>query len=56
MEGSLLIFPAQLVHHVNAYFGKRPRITLTWNIHPEPVPGSVRDQVQFKEVPTRVMQ
>jgi hypothetical protein len=55
VEGSLLIFPAQLVHHVSAYFGERPRITLTWNVHGEPVPGSVRDRVQFKDVPTRIM-
>lgn len=29
--GSMLLFPGWLVHGVNPYTGRRPRITLTWN-------------------------
>jgi hypothetical protein len=43
-SGTMIIFPSQLVHAVNPYTGKRPRITLSWNINksalsgpPEPV-------------------
>lgn len=32
-SGTMLIFPSQLVHAVNPYSGKRPRITLSWNIN-----------------------
>jgi len=30
-EGSMIIFPSQLVHHVHPYTGDEPRITLAWN-------------------------
>ncbi len=53
-EGTLLIFPAQLVHHVNAYAGDRPRITLTWNINPTPVEGTVAERPQLREIETRI--
>ncbi len=36
--GTLIIFPAQIVHAVNPYAGERPRITLAWNIGPEAIP------------------
>jgi hypothetical protein len=38
--GTLIIFPAQIVHAVNPYNGTRPRITLSWNIGAEAVPGA----------------
>ncbi len=41
--GSMVLFPAELVHCVNPYAGKRPRITLSWNISQNPVPGSPFD-------------
>ncbi len=37
--GSMIIFPSSVVHGVNPYFGGRPRITLSWNINSQPVPG-----------------
>lgn len=37
--GTMLIFPSQLVHSVNPYTGKRPRITLSWNINKNALPG-----------------
>lgn len=39
LPGDMLIFPAAVVHSVNPYSGKRPRITLSWNLGPEAVPG-----------------
>jgi hypothetical protein len=39
IPGDMLIFPAVVVHSVNPYAGKRPRITLSWNIGREAVPG-----------------
>jgi len=41
--GSLLIFPAEIIHSVNPYVGERPRITMSWNITLEPLPGSPSD-------------
>jgi hypothetical protein len=38
--GTMLIFPSQLVHSVNPYAGKRPRITLSWNINRDALPGT----------------
>ena len=37
--GTMLIFPSQLVHAVNPYTGKRPRITLNWNINKNALTG-----------------
>ncbi len=34
--GNMIIFPGPLVHFVTPYFGKRPRITLAWNINDRP--------------------
>ena len=41
--GTMLMFPSELVHTVNPYDGERPRITASWNINLEPVPGSPLD-------------
>jgi predicted 2-oxoglutarate/Fe(II)-dependent dioxygenase YbiX len=38
--GTMIIFPSQLVHAVNPYTGKRPHITLSWNINKNALPGS----------------
>ena len=40
VAGTMLIFPSQLVHSVNPYAGKRPRITLSWNINKNVLPGT----------------
>lgn len=37
--GSMIVFPASAVHAVAPYQGKRPRITLSWNIAPQAVAG-----------------
>jgi hypothetical protein len=41
--GSLLIFPAEYIHSVAPYHGERPRLTLSWNITLERLPGSAAD-------------
>lgn len=38
-EGLLLLFPGKTVHMVTPYKGTRPRITLSWNINREAIPG-----------------
>lgn len=38
-QGTMLIFASDYLHHVNPYFGSRPRITMSWNITLERVPG-----------------
>lgn len=52
--GSMLIFPSQLVHVVNPYLGKRPRITLSWNINKDAVTASpplmAAESVQSEEI------
>lgn len=40
VAGTMLIFPSQLVHTVNPYAGMRPRITLSWNINKNLLPGT----------------
>lgn len=37
--GTMLIFPGQAVHCVNPYRGRRPRVTLAWNINATALPG-----------------
>lgn len=44
--GTMMMFPGQAVHFVTPYHGKRPRLTMSWNLnHAEkpgdPLPGSV---------------
>ena len=41
--GTMLIWPAEVVHCVNPYVGQRPRITLAWNISRQAVAGSATD-------------
>ncbi len=49
--GTMIIFPGQLVHCVNPYGGERPRITLSWNINREPLPGSMLDSARSQQRP-----
>ncbi|MBE7635327.1 hypothetical protein GUA87_00600 [Sneathiella sp. P13V-1] len=37
-EGSMIVFPASIVHMVTPYMGDRPRITLAWNINEKALP------------------
>ncbi len=39
-EGSLIVFPPELIHLVSPYWGKKPRITLSWDITDEVLAGS----------------
>ena len=32
IDGSLLMFPSEYLHHVHPYFGDCPRLTIAWNI------------------------
>lgn len=41
--GSLLIFPSEYVHTVYPYGGERPRMTMSWNISLEKLPGARAD-------------
>ena len=38
--GSLVMFPGLTVHGVNPYRGERPRMTLSWNVNENAIPGS----------------
>ncbi len=38
--GSLVMFPGEVVHGVNPYHGVRPRITMSWNVNEQVIPGS----------------
>ena len=37
--GSMISFPGPMVHGVNPYNGDRPRITMSWNINRQAIPG-----------------
>ncbi|TMH34169.1 MAG: hypothetical protein E6H66_10720 [Betaproteobacteria bacterium] len=37
--GTMLIFASDYLHNVNPYHGQRPRITLSWNVTLERLPG-----------------
>ena len=41
--GTMLIFASDYLHSVNPYQGRRPRITLSWNITLEQLPGRPGD-------------
>jgi hypothetical protein len=36
--GTMILFPAAFLHHVRPYTGRRPRLTLAWNISSGPPP------------------
>jgi len=41
--GKMIIFAGEYVHSVNPYHGRRPRITLSWNVTLEALPGRARE-------------
>lgn len=41
--GTMIMFPAILTHMVTPYLGTEPRITIAWNLVPEPVAGTPFD-------------
>ncbi|MDH3474268.1 MAG: 2OG-Fe(II) oxygenase family protein [Rhodospirillales bacterium] len=47
--GAMIIFPGQLVHCVNPYGGATPRVTLSWNINREALPGSMLDSLKRQQ-------
>lgn len=48
-SGTMIIFPGQVMHGVNPYFGARPRITLSWNIGKEVIAGDPRKTFEGKK-------
>jgi len=40
--GSMVMFPGMTVHCVNPYFGNKPRVTISWNINAQALPGDPR--------------
>ncbi len=40
IPGTFIMFPGSVVHAVNPYRGKRPRLTLAWNINETAIEGS----------------
>ena len=53
LAGSMLIFPGKVLHAVSAYAGSKPRITLSWNINPIALEGSLKDGVDVLRASTR---
>lgn len=48
-EGSMLVFPASVVHMVTPYMGDRPRITIAWNINDRELPP--RQEMEARGIP-----
>ncbi|MDX1401783.1 MAG: putative 2OG-Fe(II) oxygenase [Kiloniellales bacterium] len=48
--GSMLVFPSSLVHGVNPYRGKRPRITFSWNINQAKLEGDTLEMLRQGDV------
>jgi hypothetical protein len=46
--GSMIIFPGAVMHAVNPYSGARPRITCSWNINAQVIPGDPRKTFEGK--------
>jgi len=42
--GTMIIFPSQVVHFVNPYTGRAPRISLAWNLTLSPLTGAAGDR------------
>ncbi len=36
-DGVMVLFPGSVVHYVEPYWGKTPRISLAWNVNPRPL-------------------
>jgi Putative 2OG-Fe(II) oxygenase len=47
-QGSMIIFPGQVMHGVNPYFGARPRLTMSWNLNLEQIAGDPRKTFEKK--------
>lgn len=47
--GTMIIFPGQVMHGVNPYYGKRPRLTMSWNINGQPIAGDPRKTFEGKD-------
>ena len=53
-EGSMIIFPGNVVHLVTPYMGEKPRITLAWNINAKALPPrSEKEQYSIPPHPGR---
>lgn len=39
--GRMIIFPSHYTHQVTPYRGRRPRISIAWNLNPREVPGEL---------------
>ena len=39
--GRMIIFPSHYTHQVTPYHGRRPRISIAWNLNPHEVAGEV---------------
>lgn len=39
--GRMIIFPSHFTHQVTPYHGRRPRISIAWNLNPQKVAGEV---------------
>ncbi len=39
VTGAMIIFPGHWTHLVTPYRGRRPRISIAWNVNPEPLAG-----------------
>ena len=37
----MVVFPSYITYLVSPYHGKRPRISIAWNLNKEAVPGEV---------------
>ncbi|MDX1964871.1 MAG: putative 2OG-Fe(II) oxygenase [Pirellulales bacterium] len=52
VPGMMIVFPAEYLHHVRPYSGRRPRITMAWNVNPGPMPPDFQydatKQLEFK--------
>ncbi len=40
-HGRMIVFPSQYTHMTTPYYGRRPRISIAWNLNPHAVAGEV---------------
>ncbi|MFO1323318.1 MAG: putative 2OG-Fe(II) oxygenase [Burkholderiales bacterium] len=43
LAGTMLLFSSAYLHSVNPYHGARPRITMSWNVAKQRIPGAPRE-------------
>ena len=46
-RGRMIIFPSNLTHQVTPYHGRRPRISISWNLNPRKEAGEVVHDGRF---------